>query len=285
MSILLIDIGNTRVKWALLKHPDDALGQVHHLVHSQALVGDFAPSTAHTPEPSLEEALQSLFAQWHSQALLLNNMPISSVFLVSVGAQHWRTAIEVWALQNGAACLCLHAGQAMRGVVNSYHPPSALGADRWAMAIAVTYLFPGNPCVVASAGTATTVDAISSAGEFLGGLIMPGVDLMVASLHQNTARLPLAAWQIQAMPQNTEAAISTGVLDAQLGAIERFSQRFGHSVGQVVGKQSAIKPTCILTGGHAPSLAEFLPQAVVVPHLVLQGVRFYAQAHFNQSLA
>jgi type III pantothenate kinase len=275
MSILLIDIGNTRIKWAFLKHPDDALGQVHH----QAVVGDFVPGAAHKPELSLE-LLQALFAQWHSQARLLDNTPISAVFLVSVGAQYWRTAIEVWALENGVACLCLHAGQAMCGVVNSYHPPGALGADRWAMAIAVAYLFPGNPCVVASAGTATTVDAISSTGEFLGGLIIPGLDLMVSSLHQNTARLPLAAWQIQAMPENTDAAISTGVLDAQLGAIERFVQRFGQQVGKL-----CVKPVCILTGGHAPSLAEFLPEAVVVPHLVLQGVRFYAQAYFNQSLA
>jgi type III pantothenate kinase len=258
MSILLIDIGNTRVKWAFLARADEALGQVYDEASGCGV-----------------EQMQLLFSRWSSQSLVFNNTRISAIFLVTVSGQRWRSAIEAWALELNACCICLQSESTTGRVRNLYNEPNTLGADRWAMAIAAADLFPDKNCVVISAGTATTVDAISSSGEFLGGLIMPGFGLMLSSLHQNTARLPHANWQIEAIPRNTDAAISTGVLDAQLGAINRFSQR--------LAEQSLSEPNLILTGGYAPTLAEFLPTAKAVPNLVLKGVGYYAQNYFKQN--
>ena len=77
------------------------------------------------------------------------------------------------------------------GVRNLYERPEQLGPDRWASLIAARTLEPGRACLVVNAGTCTTVDMLSVNGEFAGGLILPGIDLMRFVLHEHTGRLPL----------------------------------------------------------------------------------------------
>src|SRR5438552_2277587 len=74
--------------------------------------------------------------------------------------------------------------------------PAQLGCDRFASLIGAHALFPGQPLIVATCGTATTVDALSADGLFLGGMILPGLGLMASSLARNTAQLPLVAQDI-----------------------------------------------------------------------------------------
>jgi type III pantothenate kinase len=134
------------------------------------------------------------------------------------------------------------------GVVNGYRNPGQLGCDRFAAAIGAHALAPGRDLVVANCGTATTIDAITADGRFLGGMILPGVGLMAASLARNTAQLPQIA-QGGKLPDgfadNTDDAILSGCLAAQGGAIEHACRRHGAA-------------ECILSGGAAPWVAPAL---------------------------
>jgi type III pantothenate kinase len=150
------------------------------------------------------------------------------------------------------------------GVKNNYADPAKLGSDRWAALIAARGLQRG-PVVVVNAGTALTVDALTESGEFLGGLIVPGIKLMLHSLTTGTAHAHARHGEFVAFPTNTLDAIYSGAMNAALGSIERvvaaLSAREGASVN------------CIVSGGAASTLMPHLAvNAVEVPNLVLQGL-------------
>ena len=146
------------------------------------------------------------------------------------------------------------------GVTNGYAQPARLGVDRWCALIGARALQTG-PCVVVMAGTATTVDALDGEGHFLGGLILPGYELMRRSLARDTAALPLAAGQHALWPNCTDDAIVTGCLEAQAGAIERFARRMGGGA------------ICLLSGGAAAAIAPHLDLPCrAVDNLVLEGL-------------
>ena len=117
------------------------------------------------------------------------------------------------------------------------------------------------PCLVVAAGTATTADVLRGDGTFLGGVILPGLDLMKRSLAENTADLPLARGRFSEAPRNTADAIESGCLLAQAGAIERAFR--------------AMEPgaACVLGGGAAARIASHLSIPVrLVDNLVLEGL-------------
>src|SRR5207248_1015330 len=142
------------------------------------------------------------------------------------------------------------------GVANGYAAPEQLGVDRWCALIGARHLQHGD-CVVVGASTATTVDLLSAAGEFLGRLIVPGYALMKRALAENTAALPLAAGRYVDEPLNTADAIESGALHAQAGGVERMAaylQRHG-------GAQAS----CLVSGGAASRIAA----ALTIPHRVV----------------
>ena len=111
------------------------------------------------------------------------------------------------------------------------------------------------------AGTATTIDTLDGDGRFLGGLILPGLDLMRRSLARDTAALPLADGQYLAWPRCTDDAITSGCVEAQAGAIERAIAKLGNGA------------TCLLSGGAAGVIGEHLGIAHRrVDNLVLEGL-------------
>jgi type III pantothenate kinase len=144
------------------------------------------------------------------------------------------------------------AGQC--GVHNGYERPERLGSDRWAALIAAWNQV-GDACLVVNCGTATTVDALSAQGEFLGGLILPGVSLMQHSLATNTAQLMEEQGELRDFPRNTADAIHSGMLRATLGAIR-------HQYGLLQSGGATVR--CLLGGGAA---------GVVQPHLDLPSER------------
>jgi type III pantothenate kinase len=133
------------------------------------------------------------------------------------------------------------------GVKNGYEQPARLGSDRWALLVGARAKTSG-ACLVVCAGTATTVDWLDAAGNFRGGLILPGLRLMCATLANHTAQLPYAEGEYRDEPRNTMDAIVSGGLHAQAGAIERMFAR-------VSGEGEAV---CLLTGGAACRIAPCL---------------------------
>jgi type III pantothenate kinase len=150
------------------------------------------------------------------------------------------------------------------GVRNGYESPAQLGPDRWAALIAAHALVFG-PKIVATAGTALTVDALTAEGDFLGGLIVPGPRLMRRSLDTGTAGLRLTEGAVEAFPASTPDAITSGSIDACVGAVDRVLRRLEARAGT--------RPALLLSGGAAAELAPHLPRPHSVhEHLVLEGL-------------
>jgi type III pantothenate kinase len=230
MTMLLVDAGNTRVKWALARDgaaPGDWLahGAVTH-AELDALRGAWAGR-------GVTRAIVSNVAG----ALLRERLAA----LVPVAQPEWFVA---------------RAGLA--GLRNRYRNPEQLGADRFAAALGARTLVPATALVVATCGTATTVDAVSAEGEFLGGMILPGLGLMLGSLARGTAQLPETSAEASLPPvfaDNTLDAIRSGCISAQAGAI-------GRAVASLPAE------LCILSGGAAGHVAP----ALSVPYRMLDNI-------------
>jgi pantothenate kinase type III len=142
-------------------------------------------------------------------------------------------------------------------VKNRARHPETVGADRLAHASAAWERTHG-PCVVVSMGTAITIDVVNRRGEFVGGLIAPGLRLMARALHEHTALLPEVEPARRASPvgRHTKDALRAGISFAAEGLIRTALAR---SRGRVFG-----------TGGDAPLFRDLFD--VVVPDLALEGV-------------
>src|SRR5258706_185421 len=215
--ILAIDAGNSRVKWGW--HDGTAWSSIANV----SLI-EFAASSDHI----------NPFSATHDNParIIISNVAGEGAHQLLVNGTSIFDAEPLWL--KGAAQTC--------GVRNGYERPEQLGPDRWAALIAARALEPERACLVVNAGTATTVDALSRAGEFLGGVIVPGVDLMRFVLHEHTGSLPLQPGKFVATPRNTVDAIESGCRQAQAGAVERMPR--------VPGGDS----TCLVSGGRGPAL-------------------------------
>jgi type III pantothenate kinase len=158
------------------------------------------------------------------------------------------------------------ARSAQCGVTNRYERAERLGSDRWAALIGA-WKHQQRACLVVNCGTATTVDALSDQGEFLGGTILPGLRLMRQSLAHNTAQLPDAAGMLQDFPRDTADAIYSGAIRATQGAI-----RYQYGLLQ---NAAAV---CLLSGGAADQIQMQLGIPVErVDNLVLQGLQMIGE--------
>lgn len=252
--ILAIDAGNTRVKWGLF----NASGNM--LKNDACLNADLAMTTL----PEAGRVVVSNVAGPAIKAQLISLLP-KNIPIQWISAQ-------------------LHAC----GVSNRYDQAETLGTDRWAALIAAWHLKQA-PCVVVNAGTAVTIDALSTdpqsndrQAEFLGGLILPGLNLMQQSLGLATAQLPnlalaphsTAQTHVNIFAKNTADAIYAGALHAIVGAI--------HLMAHELNLQCQQMPCIVISGGNAPMIyqqlikqnpaIEVTQQAVIVDNLVLQGL-------------
>jgi type III pantothenate kinase len=153
------------------------------------------------------------------------------------------------------------------GVRVRYEDPRAVGADRIVDAVAVVHLYGGPACVV-DFGTATTFDAISANGDYLGGAIAPGIGIAADALYQRTAKLPRV--DIQKPPsvigRNTVHSMQSGLLYGYVGLVEGMVARFR----QELGAQMKV----IATGGLADIVAhETDVIQIVAPWLTLDGLQ------------
>jgi type III pantothenate kinase len=148
-----------------------------------------------------------------------------------------------------------------------YDPPSAVGADRIVDAVAACRLFGGPACIV-DFGTATTFDAITADGDYLGGAIAPGIGIAAQALFQRTAKLPRVelARPPAAIGRNTSHSMQSGLLFGYVGLVEGMVARFRQELGpdtHVIG-----------TGGLAEVIArETTVIQTLAPWLTLDGLR------------
>jgi len=156
------------------------------------------------------------------------------------------------------------------GVTNGYDAPDQLGVDRWVNLVAARHLFQGRDCIVASAGTALTVDALQADGRHLGGIIVPGMELQRDALAAGTAGVRAAAGKRDDFPRSTADAVHTGALLAMAGATERMRVRLQSRCGRGV--------LTVLTGGGAAELAPLLESPVShVERLLFEGLLWIAE--------
>lgn len=165
--------------------------------------------------------------------------------------------------------------------------PDKVGIDRLLNSVAANVLRPAEaPAVIVDTGTATTVDAVSSQGAFLGGAILPGFELSALSLHRYTALLPLISVdELNGEPPaplgtHTRDALRSGLFWGQLGAVKELVARLKETLQ--TAEDTTPDSLVLLTGGGAPLLAPHIPEARLEPHLSLQGLVLAARHALNE---
>jgi type III pantothenate kinase len=165
----------------------------------------------------------------------------------------------------------------LRGVGIDYPKPNSIGPDRLANAVAAKFYF-GAPVVVVDFGTAVTFDVVNSRGNYIGGIIAPGLNAMTDYLHEKTALLPrIAIREVAAViGKNTEQAMLIGAVHGYRGLIREL-------VGQLKRELKCPRLPVIATGGYARLISARLPEVTAVqPLLTLEGLRLVWEAHACQ---
>jgi len=253
MSFLAIDVGNTRLKWALYDrpHPDATL---------QAQGAEFLEN--------IDRLGEGVWAELPVPERMLGCIVAGDAVRRRVQEQ-----MELW----DVTPQWVVSEQAEAGLVNGYDYPTRLGADRWvAMVGARQHMLSkgdARPLVVVMVGTAVTVEAIDQHGKFLGGFILPGHGIMLKALESGTAGLHVPTGEVRMFPTNTSDALTSGGTFAIAGACERMVQHLRRHTG--------MEPMCVMTGGAgwkmAPSMTiefELLDNLIFDGLLTMAGQRF-----------
>lgn len=245
--MLLVDVGNTRVKWAT--RDAGGLAQQHAAAHADWSLGDV------------------------NQHLIAPSAVPERIFVSNVGGARMAGLLTAAAMGAwGITPIFVHAAAAAGGVRNAYSEPAKLGVDRWLAMIAAHAMAPSAVCVV-SVGTAMTIDGVDAAGRHLGGLITPGPRLMVQSLLGGTSDIAARAGALQltdaVFATDTATAIHNGARQALAALIMRASSWIHAQVHE--------QPVIVLTGGASALVDTLLPQDHrLVPDLVLRGLAIVA---------
>ena len=247
--MLLVDIGNTRVKWAT--HAGGRL----------------------SPQRAAEHGVWTV-ADWQRE--LFCGQRIGSVLVATVAGDDSRRALEAAARSAGAARVeFVTSTAAAAGVRNAYSNPQLLGVDRWVAMIGAYDLARGACCVV-DIGTAATLDAVDATGQHLGGFIVPGPQLMVRSLHAGTSDLAArtaasGGGGAELFAVNTRDAIERGCRVALAALVDRTQAETARRTGTT--------PRLLCAGG---AMDDVLPYVLStherVPDLVLRGLARIAHA-------
>jgi len=245
MTFLAIDIGNTRLKWALFDHPHPGARLLRH-------------------GAVFLEAIDSL-ADGDWKDLPQPDSMLGCVVAGEAVRRRVEEQMELWDVEPRWVV----AGSHDAGVSNGYDHPHRLGADRWVALVGARARATAHggtrPALVVMVGTAVTVDALDLEGRFLGGLILPGFGLMLKALEMGTAGLRVPTGEVVDFPTNTSDALMSGGANAIAGAIERQHRKLQQRTGQ--------SPLLLMAGGAAPKLASTLDLPFeVVDTLLFEGL-------------
>jgi type III pantothenate kinase len=243
-GILVVDIGNTRAKWAVLR--GGRLGRGGVVVHE----GDVS---------ALDALVRAAPAD------------ISRVVAVSVASDKLNRALTTAARTRWKVTPeFVKSARRAQGVVNGYRDIWRLGADRWVAVIGAHALSKARPVLVANVGTALTVDLVTASGRHRGGAIIPAPTTMVASLLAGTIGIRRRARGVHASGRSVFAADTASALAAgSTFAAAAFIDRAVAEATQLLGS----KPLLFLSGGGADALRRRLKtRARLLPDLVLRGL-------------
>ncbi len=244
MSTLLVDIGNTRIKWALLRGRKP--------VGAQAL--------AHGGDA-------------RAVAAFMRRAPRGVERIVAVcvaGARFERALTQAARGRFDPAPEFVQSARSACGVINGYREVWRLGADRWMAAIGAFQLARGRDALAVSVGTALTVDLVTAAGRHRGGAIIPGPITMVESLLAGTHGIRRRAQGARPSARrlfaaDTASALAGGARFAAAAFIDRAVSEASRELGS--------QPLLLLSGGAATALRPLLEhRARIVPDLVLRGL-------------
>lgn len=290
MTILVVDAGNTRIKWAIF-----AAGVLDHAGQTERPTPDRLHKCGEQPPPA---SLPSAALVLPCTAQDAQELPHSTDYFQPFAAQHWtplirpeRVVVANVAGKDFGETLAGWVKQAWDietefvtpqrsacGIHNAYLDPEKLGVDRWASMIAAHRNVKGSVCVI-SCGTAITLDVLTASGEHQGGLIVPGLTLMRRALLENTQdirnkmgdAMSDASGETAILACDTQGGVNGGTLYTVISVIDRVTTDLAAELGKSM--------TRIITGGDAPALLPLLAGPYRhEPLLVLQGLAIVAQA-------
>lgn len=242
-TTLLVDIGNTRIKWALLQKDVFAEG------------GRFAWRNT--------DLGAHLSCDWSSldkpRTILVSNVagPQPASELAQWCETHWCVTPRFTRV-TAKSC----------GVINAYIEPGKLGVDRWLAMVAAWNEYKSDVCVL-DCGSAVTIDLVTAKGEHQGGMIMPGISLLGRALTEHTHALAAGEYKtLSILANNTSDAINTGCHQLFIGGIEYLLNKIGAQYGPEL--------KYIITGGDAELVSDALNikniNLTIEPDLVLKGL-------------
>ncbi len=246
--ILVIDVGNTRLKWAWLT--STGLSDQQAILHRGT-------------KPGMWRAALFESGQKPTRVLCSNVAGLKMAKTLSrLAKKAYRVEVEF-----------VTAAAEFHGLINGYLNPNLLGSDRWMALIGAWTKAPSALCVV-DVGTAVKVDSVDAAGRHLGGLIVPGIHMMRESLMSKTSDIAEAAQHSTpslagVLANNTIGAVSRGAVFALAGMADRAAELIEQSTG--------VKPKLFITGGDAGMVTGTMrTRGEIVPDLVLQGLAVIA---------
>lgn len=223
-SCLLLDAGNSRLKWAIVEGER----------WSRQGVCDYA---------DLELPVHGVVRAYAASVTAAGNVERLNAMLTKA-----RIPVR-W----------LVSASEFGSLKNAYATPNSLGVDRWMALIAAERRIP-RAALVISVGTAMTIDALAGDGRFLGGVIVPGRVLMRTALAQGTAGIDVGNGVWRDFPRETADAVESGILSAMCGAVEAQRLRLAALCGEAPhclitgGDASRLLPHLATTAEHVPAL-------------------------------
>ena len=242
--MLLIDVGNSRIKWSVWQNNQ------------------------------MTDNLKFFYGEENLQDLLLKNLANVSrqkVFVCSVANPKIGQIITKWFDSYwGIPAEFVETQRQQLGVVNAYHNEKALGVDRWLGMLAAYQRYKKAVCVI-DCGTAVTLDLVNETGQHLGGLIMPGLHMMRQSLLMGAQRIDSLQGEVTVLANNTE--------DAVIGGCKHLLVSGLHGLYKKYCKQLGSELLCVVTGGDGESIAKAMDiNCHYEEDLILYGLQLVVQA-------
>jgi len=260
---LLIDAGNSSLKWALLEaHPPTftacLLSEMHSVLYADK---------SHT------EIFKDVLS-------MQKTSDIDAVVMVSVLGDDFSRSSKELCAQYSLGLTRVESTTQLAGITVAYDEPIKLGTDRLVAMIASHHLANNQACIVVDAGTATTIDAVDAQGQHLGGLILSGLDLCSQSLLKNTELLISHSsgksnkqpFEPKLFSNDTKQAIASGSLFGLAGAIDTICLNMEKEIKNKSMDSIIIKK--FICGGSANEMIPYLKtDFTFVKDLVIQGLK------------